>query len=268
MSRRRQDFRLPERMRTGLALLKLRYHLSFAGVALGALLFAPEPDLTLALRLAALYVSFNVLLYGGIYTFNDIADRAADAVHQDKRSRPIASGRLSVTAATLISGFLMTAGVISGALLFPGPIVLIYAAVLAVNAAYSCGGRDLPCLDVALNSAPHALRFLMGALLTGRPPSRGHLIAYFCLAAGIACVRRIIEIDSSQDGRPVLRFYSSRGLACAADLGLGVILLLWLVNGAASTGFYTIVTMAYFLFVICARRLPQGQIGLSWLWLR
>ena len=240
-------------------------------MALGAVLFARDPGLPLVLRLAALYVSFNVLLYGGIYTFNDIADRVADAAHQEKRRRPIASGRLSVRTASLICASLMTAGVVSGALLFPGPIVVIYAAVLALNAAYSCGGRDLPWLDVALNSAPHTLRFLMGVLLTDRLPPLGHLVAYFCLAAGIACVRRIIELESAGEGRPVLSSYSARGLSRAADLGLGIVLLLWLFNGSASTGFYTIVTTAYLLFVIGARgarRLPQGQVGLSWLWLR
>ena len=96
-------------MRTGLALVKPRYHLSFAGVALGAVLFARDPDLALALRLAALYLSFNVLLYGGIYTFNDIADRAADAAHLDKRRRPIASGRLPVRTAAMIAACLIAA---------------------------------------------------------------------------------------------------------------------------------------------------------------
>ena len=258
-------------MRTGLALVKPRYHLSFAGVALGALLFARDPDLTLLLRLAALYVSFNVLLYGGIYTFNDIADRAADAAHQEKRRRPVASGRLPVRTAALICASLIAAGLVSGAILFPGPIVLIYAAVLALNAAYSCGGRDLPWLDVALNSAPHTLRFLMGVLMTDRVPPPGHVIAYFCLAAGIACVRRIVELESAGEGRPVLSAYSTRGLSRAADLGLGIVLLLWLLDGSASAGFYTILTIGYLLFVIGARgarRLPQGQVGLSWLWLR
>jgi 4-hydroxybenzoate polyprenyltransferase len=66
-------------MRTLRVLVKPRYHASFVTVAVGALLFAESFDALLVLRLAALYVSFNVLLYGGIYTFNDIADRAADA---------------------------------------------------------------------------------------------------------------------------------------------------------------------------------------------
>ena len=255
-------------MRTALALLKPRYHLSFAGVALGAVLFARDPDLTLVLRLGALYLSFNVLLYGGIYTFNDIADRAADAAHTEKRRRPIASGRLSVKLAAVICASLIAAGLVSGALLFPGPILSIYAAVLVLNAAYSCGGRDLPWLDVALNSAPHALRFLMGVLLTDRRPAPGHLLAYFCLAAGIACVRRIVELESAGEGRPVLGSYSTRGLARAADLGLGIVLILWLVNGPASAGFYAIVTLGYLLFVVGARRVPRGHVGLSWLWLR
>lgn len=255
-------------MRTAIALLKPRYHFSYAGVLLGALLFA-KADAAVGAHLAALYISFNVLLYGGIYTLNDLADRAADAVHPEKRTRPIAAGRVTGKMAAFIGVSLVGSGLVTGAWLFPVPIVLAYLAVLAVNAAYSCGGRDLPCLDIALNSAPHAVRFLMGALLTDRLPPRGHVLAWFCLAAGIACVRRLVEKHASgEPSRPVLRFYSPRGLSRAADLGLGIILTLWLLDGGTSPGFYVIVTTAYLLLVVSARRSAHGQLGLEWLWLR
>ncbi len=71
-----------------LALIKPRYHLSFVTVAVAALLFADPVDITAAEKLWWLYISFNVLLYGGIYTFNDIADRQEDAHHAVKRLRP------------------------------------------------------------------------------------------------------------------------------------------------------------------------------------
>ena len=87
MSRSRAGLRLTD-VRTIVALVKPRYHVSFVTVVVGALLFAELPDRALAGRLVMLYVSFNVLLYGGIYTFNDIADRAADSRHPVKRTRP------------------------------------------------------------------------------------------------------------------------------------------------------------------------------------
>ena len=83
-------------MRDLLALIKPRYHASFVTVAVGALLFAEPPTAALASRLAALYLSFTVLFYGGIYTLNDLADRVEDARHPVKRLRPIASGRLGM----------------------------------------------------------------------------------------------------------------------------------------------------------------------------
>lgn len=256
-------------MRTLIALLKPRYHASFVTVAVGALLFAEALDLTLVLRLAVLYVSFNVLLYGGIYTFNDIADRMADARHPVKKMRPIASGRLGVKGAAATGASLCAAGIAVAAALLPLPILGCYAAILALNAAYSCGGRGMSVLDVALNAAPHAARFLMGALLVGRVPPPGHLAAWFCLAAGISCVRRLVEKEAGgEEARPVLRCYSASALALAADVGFAWILVLWAVDAMASPGFYAIVMPAYLLLVVSARRVPAAHAGFERLWLR
>jgi hypothetical protein len=238
-------------MRTALALVKPRYHLSFVTVAVGALLFADPIDGALALQLAMLYLSFNLLLYGGIYTFNDIADRAVDARHPAKKMRPIAAGRVSVAHAAVIGTVLCVSGGVLGVLVFPAPILACYGAILALNA------------------APHAIRFLMGAMLAGRAPRFGHLVAWFCLAAGISCVRRLVEKETGgESARPVLRRYSVSGLALTADAGLAIVLALSLRDGLSSPGFYAIVLTAYVFLVVCARRVPAGHVGFERLWLR
>lgn len=79
-----------------LRLIKFRYHVTFVSVLCGALLFAPRIDRQLGVSLVLLYCCFNILLYGGIYTLNDIADRATDARHPRKGRRPVASGAVSV----------------------------------------------------------------------------------------------------------------------------------------------------------------------------
>ena len=68
-------------MRIVLSLVKPRYHLSYAAVVAAALLFGSPLDGVLLARLTALYVSFTLLFYSGIYIFNDIADTRADAAH-------------------------------------------------------------------------------------------------------------------------------------------------------------------------------------------
>jgi 4-hydroxybenzoate polyprenyltransferase len=256
-------------MPTLLVLLKPRYHASFLTIGIGALLFAEAPDRALAVRLAVLYISFNVLLYGGIYTFNDIADRGDDARHPRKALRPIASGRIGVKTAAALAAALCVAGITMAAALLPAPILGCYAAILALNAAYSGGGRAMPVLDVALNAAPHAVRFLMGALLVGRVPPPGHLAAWLCLAAGISCVRRLVEKQAGGDAaRPVLRHYTVPGLALAADAGFAGVAVFAALDGMASPGFYAIVTSGYLLLVVSARRVPVAHGGFERLWLR
>ena len=73
----------------------------------------------------------------GLCTLNDLADRESDARHPHKRARPIASGRISVRAGWTWVLVLLTAGFTTGALLFGGPILSCYVAVVAINLAYS-----------------------------------------------------------------------------------------------------------------------------------
>lgn len=256
-------------MRTAVSLLKPRYHLSYAAVIAAALLFGSPLDRDLAARLVGLYLSFNVLLYGGIYIFNDVADARSDAVHPRKCERPIASGRVSLRAAVTAGTGLVAAGLLSAAMFLPRPILGAYAIALLLNAAYSGGGRNLPYVDIALNSGPHAVRFMMGVLLVGRTPPAGHLLAWFCLAAGVACVRRLVELEAAgATSRPSLRHYSARGLSIAADFGFLMILALCFLDGFRSPGFYLVATTAYVLLVLWARRSGAMQGRLAWLWLR
>jgi decaprenyl-phosphate phosphoribosyltransferase len=252
-----------------LSLAKPRYHLSFTAVIAAALLFGASLDRRLAAQLAILYLSFNVLFYSGIYIFNDLADARADAAHPRKRERPIAAGHISVRAAAAAATGLVAAGLTSALVFFPPSVVAAYLAALGLNVAYSSGGRNLPYLDIALNSAPHAVRFLIGTLLVGRVPPGGHLVAWLCLAAGLACVRRLVELEANGvANRPALGYYSSHGLARAADLGLLIVLGLGIVDRMQSPGFYLIAITAYVLLVVAARRFTVGQRRLAWLWLR
>jgi 4-hydroxybenzoate polyprenyltransferase len=252
-----------------LSLLKFRYHLSFAGVVIGALLFAPNVDATLLWRLAIVYVSFNLLLYGGIYTFNDIADRRADAAHPHKRRRPIASGIVPVRVALTISVALVTAGLLLIAWLLPVRVLLASAGALAMNVAYSGGGRNLPCVDILLNSAPHPVRFLIGVTLVERTPPLGHLLAWLCLAAGVSCVRRLVEKGApGSSSRSTLACYSDAGLTAFTNMGLVLLIALAALDQLTSPGFYAVVLIGYLVFVIGARRPGRLREAAGWLWLR
>ena len=68
-----------------------------------------EPD-KLAATLAA--TAAFCLMSSAVYSMNDCLDRERDREHPDKRNRPIASGAVSVRAATLF-GLLLAAGALA-----------------------------------------------------------------------------------------------------------------------------------------------------------
>jgi 4-hydroxybenzoate polyprenyltransferase len=225
-----------------LRLIKFRYHVTFVTVLCGALLFAPRIDRHLGGRLVLLYCCFNILLYGGIYTFNDIADRATDARHPRKARRPVASGAVSVRAAGIYGLALVAAGLGLGLVLFEGIVVACFGAALLFNAFYSLGGRNVRYLDLLFNSLPHPTRFLMGALLVGRVPPMTHLGALLALALAMSCLRRAVERDApGWDARATIGRYSPRELPSLASACLITLALMALTCGSDAPGFYVAV---------------------------
>ena len=88
--------------RSYLPLFRFHYHSSFVGVLFGALIVTRDWSGPLVLRISLLYLSLNVLLYGGLYTFNAITDADSDSRRPFKDSRPVASGAIS---RNVVAGF-------------------------------------------------------------------------------------------------------------------------------------------------------------------
>ena len=117
----------------------------------------------LLLRTIAAAVVF-IALSGAVYIINDIFDRERDRLHPRKKRRPIASGALSVNAAKVIAGLLISASL--GSSYFLGIGFGIGATVfLVLNLSYSSFLKNLILLDVMLISSGYLLRVLGGALV-------------------------------------------------------------------------------------------------------
>lgn len=232
-------------LRPYLALIKFRYHITFVNVIFGALLFAPVVGLPLVGRLLLLYLSFNVLLYGGIYTLNDLVDRDSDRQHPLKRLRPVAAGDVSERAAVAFGLGLIALGLITGLLLFSQTVLVCYLAVVFINAGYSWTGRNLRYVDIVLNSLPHPVRFLMGVLLVDRFPPAEHLIALTLLAFALSCLRRHVEREfAGWESRRTLFGYSARQLEALGFGCLAALALLCARNATAAPAFHSVVFSA------------------------
>ena len=247
-------------------LVKFRYHITFSNVVAGALLFASELNWVLAERLVALYLSFNVLLYSGLYTLNDLADRASDAAHPLKRHRPIASGRVTVRRAVVWTVVFLSAGLGTGAW-FGTPILSCYVAVIAINLVYSAGGRNVVYLDVLLNGLPHVVRFLMGALLVMRRPPLTHLIAFLCVTVAFSCLRRRVELDvAGWEARQSLQAWSVATLNRVMMSALVAFLLLAAWKGAEAPGFYVVIGGTAAVLIGGAHTSRRIRQCLRWVW--
>ena len=185
--------------------------LVFAGIVFAQ--HASDP--ALLLRAAAGFVAFS-LLASSVYIVNDLKDVEADRLHPKKRHRPIASGALSpVVAWTIVPVLLLIVAVIAAWLGFG--FLLVLAAYLASNVAYSFGLKHQVILDVFLIAAGFVLRAVAGVeLLTPVAPetqlSAWLLVCTFFGALFLAVSKRRRELANAgtlaSDQRAVLASYT------------------------------------------------------------
>src|SRR5258706_81188 len=112
-------------------------------------------DASLAAEVLALFAAF-CLVSSAVYVMNDIADRDADRLHPAKRSRPLAQGEVGVGFAVALCVALALAGLALAAAVSL-PALLIAAAYIGLNFAYSAGLKHVAILDVFIISGAFVL---------------------------------------------------------------------------------------------------------------
>ncbi len=104
------------------------------------------------------------LVSSAVYLINDIADVEADRKHPEKKHRPIASGKLPLSAAWIAATVLVAIALPLGYLLSP-TLAIILAIYLAINILYSRWLKHIPILDVFIVSSGFVLRVAAGVAL-------------------------------------------------------------------------------------------------------
>ncbi len=106
------------------------------------------------------------LLSSSIYILNDFFDRDADKRHAIKRHRPLASGAVSLTLATVLFVLLSTGGFLGAALLSPSFIGYALAYYI-LQIFYCLWLKHAAILDVLTLAMGFVIRVLAGATLLG-----------------------------------------------------------------------------------------------------
>jgi len=165
-----------------------------------------------------------------VYLVNDVADVSVDRAHPSKSSRPIASGAVSTSVALSVSAVLAVSA-LAVATVIGVRAVLIVGVYLAVNAAYSVGAKHVAVLDVMIVASGFVLRAAIGAAAADVPASSWFIAVVAFAALAVAAGKRSSELSrAGDDGRAVLREYTSGFLVQVQTLGVGgalVAYVLW-----------------------------------------
>lgn len=175
---------------------------------LAPLIFSGEFLNAGAVSEALLAVVLFCVASSATYIVNDIHDIERDRLHPKKsRTRPLAAGSVSVPAALSLLGMLY-AILAWGWFLAPN-VVLVIAAYVALNLAYTFALKHQPVVDIFTIAIGFVLRVYAGAMALAVPVSGWMFVTTLCLALYLAAVKRKQELSQSgTEGRKVLEKYS------------------------------------------------------------
>jgi 4-hydroxybenzoate polyprenyltransferase len=175
---------------------------------LAPLIFSGSFTQRAAVRDALIAVALFCAAASAAYVFNDIIDAPADAVHPVKsRTRPLASGEVSMAHAKSLLAVLLILVLVSYA--WSVPTALVATAYVALNVAYSLRLKRIPVVDIFALAAGFVFRVYAGAAAINVPVSSWMLITTLSLALYLAVIKRRQELAGSGAAtRSVLRFYT------------------------------------------------------------
>lgn len=256
-------------LRNYISLLRFHYHSSFTGILLGTLVITRQWQWPLVGRIFLLYLSLNVLLYGGLYSLNAITDAEGDSRHPWKKNRPVASGEISRKTAGVFAAGLIVAGFVTGWAWLGLESMPVYVLFLALNVSYSLCFRNLVVLDLIFNSATHPLRFWVGTWIAGGHSRWEWLVLVFLFAIGLSASRRSVDLlHCSWKSRRALARYSRLNLLTIKIAVFGMIVLLWILSRPTFNIPYIVTVCAYVVCVGGIEAVPRIRSLFERLWLR
>lgn len=160
-----------------------------------------QPELLERVLLAT--VAFS-LVASGVYIVNDLIDRPHDLNHPRKKQRPLAAGKVSVSAAVTLLVVLWIAAFTLGFLVSRAVIIILLIYVL-VNIAYSLHLKHVVILDVFIIASGFMLRILAGTIGVDIAPSQWLLLCGLMMALFLGFAKRRAELYAMTEDSPTHR---------------------------------------------------------------
>jgi len=202
------------------------------------------------------FIAFTMAA-SGIYLVNDALDVAADRAHATKRTRPVASGELSVRAAWTTAAVLLPLALVISALL-GWQLLTVVAIYEAVQLWYCLGMKHEPVIELTSVASGFLLRAIAGGVATHVQLSQWFLIAAGFGSLFMAAGKRYAEIRLTKDTgvaiRPVLERYTPSYLRFVWTMSAGVLVTtyaLWAFTmAAAASNQWSVVSIVPFVVAL------------------
>lgn len=223
------------------------------GLVFLPLIFSGSRNLKEYMCVGVGFVCFSMLA-SAIYAINDICDVEKDRMHEVKKNRPIASGRVSVPRATALAVVLLGLAVVLD-IMFSGnrnASLLCLVIYFGMNVLYSRGLKDKPIIDVTILAFGFVIRVVYGSALSGIESSPMLLLTVFLFALYMGLGKRRNEKRKIKENtREVLERYTDafldKNMYMCLNLGI-VFYAIWTMG----LGGYAVYTVAL-VVLICMR---------------
>lgn len=165
------------------------------------------------------FISFS-LVASSIYIINDIKDVEKDKKHPVKKDRPLASGKISIKNAIILSVVLLVialAVLVFGCIKYNANLIggmFFLSLYFALNLVYSMGLKDKPIIDIAILASGFVIRVLFGGAIIKVNISSWLFLTIFAVAFYLGLGKRRNEYIKHQnkETRNVLKYYNSEFL--------------------------------------------------------
>lgn len=148
------------------------------------------------------------LIASAVYILNDLKDIEVDRIHPLKKDRPLASGAVSRSTATVLLVIFTASGLLLSYLLNPVFLILL-SIYLVLNIAYSFGLKNIPIVDLFIVSLGFLIRIHSGGILSGVEVSHWLSIMVLLLSLFLVLAKRRDDLVLQATSHSVIRKTSS-----------------------------------------------------------
>ncbi len=181
-----------------------------------ALVFSADRLWTQPDKLGITFAAFAVfcLTSSAIYLVNDLVDIEKDRAHPRKCHRPLASGKLSPTIASIAAGLFVVVSLAAAMLIDPdgGFLIVLLSYVVIQGLLYSYWLKHVVILDILVIAAGFVLRTVAGAVVLDIVITSWLLVCMGLLAVFLGVGKRRHELvlleQGASDHRRILKEYS------------------------------------------------------------